>query len=210
LKWIEEFICDLFGLLLFGPAFVAAHRALLHPTHRSPYTFVLRYPTHPPYAARHKMLVRALKILQWDRPSVAAGDVYNAEMEALKYICADPYLDWASFFDDQQLTEATNGILSVLNAYGGFQYSPPASENLEQLVRMLVRTVPPIAAEILPNGSPRLRKTPSPHALYAGWVYWLGSTHLRPAEQLNFFDINRLCDQALLQECAMDKVAIQS
>jgi hypothetical protein len=47
-QWLDELICDLFGLLLFGPGFAAAHQALLKPTHPSPYRFNLFEPTHPP------------------------------------------------------------------------------------------------------------------------------------------------------------------
>ena len=60
--WLKEFTCDLIGLLLFGPAFLAAHRSIIEPTHRNP--FKVNY-THPPYAAaRHKMLLQAMRLLQ--------------------------------------------------------------------------------------------------------------------------------------------------
>ena len=59
-RWLEELTCDLFGLLLFGPGFVAAHQALLRATHRTPYEIELSEPSHPPYAIRHKMLLAYL------------------------------------------------------------------------------------------------------------------------------------------------------
>jgi hypothetical protein len=34
--WLQEFICDLCGLLLFGPAFLAAHKTIIQPAHPSP------------------------------------------------------------------------------------------------------------------------------------------------------------------------------
>ena len=37
LDWVDELICDLFGLLLFGPGFAAAHQVYLRPLNSNPY-----------------------------------------------------------------------------------------------------------------------------------------------------------------------------
>ena len=42
LDWLEELICDLFGLLLFGPGFAAAYRTYLRPMQANPYEVGLR------------------------------------------------------------------------------------------------------------------------------------------------------------------------
>ena len=64
LDWLEELICDLFGLLLFGPGFAAAYRTYLRPMQANPYEVGLRNPTHPPYAVRHRMIVRTISAKQ--------------------------------------------------------------------------------------------------------------------------------------------------
>lgn len=57
-SWLEELSCDLFCLVLFGPAFLAAHRTYLSPLDPDPYYIDFSGPTHPPYAVRQKMLRR--------------------------------------------------------------------------------------------------------------------------------------------------------
>jgi hypothetical protein len=68
LSWVDELICDLFGLLLFGPSFAAAHRTYIRPLNPNPYEIGLADPSHPPYAVRHKVLARAIRLLGWDQP----------------------------------------------------------------------------------------------------------------------------------------------
>lgn len=201
-KWVEELICDLFGLLLFGPAFAAAHRVLLRPTHRTPYEIDLLEPTHPPYAVRHKMLVRALRLLKWDKPvtTVTQGSVHEAELETLSFILDDPYMTWASFFDDRQLDRAVRGLQSVLTQYGRLEYEQPVPEIVADLVDRLRRRLPPVAAHIEEDGSPAFKTISRAHSLFAGWVYWLGRERLVKDGALTFLEANRLCDQALLQE----------
>ena len=201
-KWVEELVCDLFGLLLFGPGFVAAHQVLLRPTHRTPYEFDLLEPTHPPYAVRHKMLVRALRLLNWDKPVTRAdqGNVHQAELTALNFILDDPYIAWASFFENAQLSGALQGLRNVLRLYGNFEYRHPDPKNLADLIERLTRRLPPIGADIDENGTPTFSEMSPVHSLFAGWVYWLGKDHLVGTNALSFLETNKLCDQALLQD----------
>jgi len=201
-KWVEELICDLFGLLLFGPGFVAAHKVLLRPTHRTPYEFDLLEPTHPPYAVRHRMLVRALRLLGWEKPvtTIAHCNIHQAELATINFVVDDPYSAWAAFFDDRQLTAAIHGLQNVLQQYGNFQYQQPESQILSDLVDRLRRRLPPIGADIDREGNPTFTEHSMTHSLLAGWVYWLGQDNLVKADALSFLDINKLCDQALLQE----------
>jgi len=187
--------------------FAAAHKVLLQSIHPSPYYIPLYDPTHPPYATRHKLLVRAMHFMEWDKPRARKRSrICSAEIEALHYIMHDPFGSWARFFSDRQLERAIKGIQKVLQQYGGHVYEPPDADALEGLVQQLMRRVPPVRAKIAKDGSTELKKTPMSNTLYAGWVYWLGYTHLRLDKRegaLSFFNVNRLCDQALLQECAI-------
>jgi hypothetical protein len=204
--WLDEFICDLCGLLLFGPAFVAAHKSLLQPTYPNPYKIDLEYPTHPPYAARQKLLARALRILKWDNPITESEDkhFHHAEKEFLSFISIDPFDPWAMVFIDSQVRKAIAGVKRVLSSYGGLEYKPPPREKLSTLVQRLIERVPPIIAEIDADGKPTVARTEIAHILYSGWVFWIGRKHLLLSDGLSFFDTNRLCDQALLQQQAIN------
>ncbi len=205
-SWLVELICDLFGLLLFGPAFLGAHRALLQSIRPSPFELGLGLPTHPPYAIRHKMLARALNLLGWNVPLTthAHGNTYEAEKAYLQYMMDDPFPSWATVFDDSQLRGAITGIQKVFAPHAGLNHVPSSAETVVALVERLRRALPPILEKFDANGRPNLRRVGISQVLYAGWVYWLGRTHLTDRFPLVFFDTNRLCDHALLQQRAIN------
>jgi hypothetical protein len=208
-QWLDEFICDLFGLLLFGPGFVAAHETILKPTHPKPYNVGLFDPTHPPYAVRHKMLARAMQLLRWDRPvtSPKYRECHHAEKELLTRVLQDPYVSWATVFLDSQLEDAIRGIQRLFSVYGSLGYRPLDGESLAALVSRLTDRLPPILAKVGNSGKPKLTRIEMSQTLYAGWVYWIGQSHLVRQRPLSFFLTNRLCDQALLQQRAINIVA---
>ncbi len=205
-QWLDELICDLFGLLLFGPGFAAAHQALLKPTHPNPYKIALFAPTHPPYAVRHKMLVRVMQLLGWDRPvtNKKHKTFHYMERELLTYVLHDQYTPWSTLFTDQQLKRAIKGIQTVFSAYGSLGYKQPSADTLGSLVERLTNRLPPIVAKIDSIGKPQLTRVEIAQTLYAGWVYWLGRKHLAKQDPLSFFLTNRLCDYALLQQRAIN------
>ena len=203
--WADEFICDLFGLLLFGPGFVAAHRTLLEPTYPNPYKIDLDYPSHPPYAARHRFLNQALRILGWNRPIMPGANkkVRSAEKRFLSFITEDGHDDWANVFSDAQTRKAIAGTKRVLSDYGKLTYMHPPPAALAALVERLAERTPPIIATIDALGIPRVKSTAISHILLSGWIFWLGRHAFKGADTLNFFDTNRLCDHALLQQRAI-------
>ena len=201
-SWYAELVCDLFGLLLFGPAFAAAHRALLWPLHRTPYAVPLRDPTHPSYAVRHKTLVMAMEVLGWHKPVIAKGSFAEAEKEALKYIMTDPYDRWAQPFDKRQIEDAIVGISDVHRDFGGHGYQKPSEKTVNELLSAC-QSYAADRADLSVDGNPLLSKTAMAHTPYAGWICWLGKAHLTIKEPLSFLHVNTLCGQALLQECAI-------
>jgi len=208
--WLEELMCDLFGLAAFGPAFVAAHRAFLMPIHPRPYHVRIDEPasTHPPFACRHKMLVRALKLLGWGTPCTATGSgaIHRAEMDLMNYLKDDPYVPWAQLLTDPQITAAMSAIQGLIAAQTYMGYQPPTPDAVTALVTLLAEGVPPVQATLENSGKPLLQSTPVAQTLYAGWVYWLGKAHLGTSPKLTFFETNRLCDHALMQQSAIDLV----
>ncbi|WP_439401840.1 hypothetical protein ACNJYA_00650 [Bradyrhizobium sp. DASA03068] len=203
LSWIDEFICDLFGLILFGPGFAAAHKFYLSPTHPNPYEFApATDPTHPPYAMRDRLIVKAIQLLGWDKPVTSQSPVRQAEQELLNYIHHDSFAAWCTLLSDAQLQTAIDGIQEVFARYGQLGYVAPTDNSLTKLVLQLQKRLPPIIAELGPLGEPILSDTSISHTLYAGWIYSLGHKHLT-TEPLSFLQANMLCDQALLQQRAI-------
>jgi hypothetical protein len=205
--WLIELTCDLFGLLLFGPGFFAAHRTLLQPTHPSAYEIDLSQSTHPPYAVRHKMLVQAMRIVGWNAAITASRhrEFHKAEVEMLEYVLDDTYPRWAAIFDDAQLKASVEGIRKIFGAEK-LGYSPLRSDALVKLVRLLGKGQPPVIADITGAGRPRLTRIDISQTLYAGWVHWIGRRHLKANSVRTFLLANQLCNHALLQQCAIDRV----
>ena len=205
-NWLIELICDLFGILLFGPGFLAAHRVILEPMHPNVYGVDLTEPTHPPYAVRHRMLVQIMRLLGWDRTVTnASHDVFHqAETELLKFLLEDPYDPWVTVFDDAQLKIAISGVQSIFATHVDLGYTPMNAKTLVALIDGLAKGYPPVLAEIDPEGKPLLTKIDISQSLYAGWIYWEGRGHLKQSIQPSFHLTNRLCNHALLQQCAIN------
>jgi hypothetical protein len=205
-SWLDELICDLFGLMLFGPGFLASHQALLKPTHPNPYEIALLEHTHPPCAVRHKMLVRTTQLLKWDQPVTTKVDnpCHGMERDLLNYALTDTYSSWSVLFSDSQLKRAIKGVKKLLSTYGPLGYRQPDADTLVDLIEQLAKRLPPVLAKIDQAGKPELKKVELAQTLYAGWVYWIGRNRLVGHFPLPFFLINRLCDHALLQQHAIN------
>lgn len=202
--WLIELMCDLFGLLLFGPGFLAAHRTILRPRNPSGYEFELSEPSHPPYAVRHRMLVQAMRRLKWDKPQMSNFDG-AAESLFLRYVLDDDYGPWATVFEDDQIDGALCEISATLGELGSLEYELPTGEVLGVLIKRIVDGIPPLLEEISGDGVPTHRLVPISQILHAGWIAWLGRSELfgskgaEPPKDF-FFLNNRLCDYALLQQ----------
>lgn len=204
-RWIVELTCDLFGLMLFGPGFLASHKTILEPSHPDPYSIDFVDPTHPPYALRHAMLAKAVRLLGWDTPVSANGTAeHAAESALLQHILGTGYSSWVDLFDDQQLTQAIAGLRAILAAHGGLGYQRSDPATLRLLVQQLTDCVPPVAASLRADGTPTLSSLDMSQVLYAGWVFWFSAA--RDNTRHTFLTINKLCDHALLQSCAIERV----
>ena len=129
-----ELACDLFGFVLFGPAFLAAHRTLLESMLPDPYELDLPDPTHPPYAIRHTMLAQAMRLVGWDSAITDPSDleVHQAEVELIRYATGKTFAPWAQVFDDAQLEMANAGVRNVISAHPGLGYSQLISAYLQR------------------------------------------------------------------------------
>ncbi|HEX4112326.1 MAG TPA: hypothetical protein VH020_07300 [Stellaceae bacterium] len=206
-SWHTELVCDLIGLILFWPSFFAAHCVYLAPTHSTPHAFDERRPTHPPYAVRHKMLLRAMRHCEWHHSITAVADKeFNlAETRFLAEIMKDPYDPWADIFSDDQIGKAVTGIRAAFTQYKTRPYEPLPSNSLIALINSLRNRVPPIISPIDQQGTPQPKIIDMSQILYAGWVYWEGRESF-PENSITFLQTNRLCDHALLHQEAISRV----
>ena len=210
--WLREIVCDLFGLLVFGPAFAAAHRALLEPAFKTDFEVDFENTTHPPYPVRRRILISALRILRWDSPATNAGDgdVHAAEIALFEYINEDGYDAWATVIDDEHLAKALDGLKAIFAGHQDLLSKSPSREVVIALVDRLRRRLPPILETLDGDGVSTTLPMAATHCLYSGWTYWFGRERLLPApgaKPLTFLQTNRLCDYALLQQQAIDAVA---
>ena len=73
------------------------------------------------------------------------------------------------------------------------------------LVERLKNSLPPLLDGIRADGSLRLERTDFRRILHAGWVFWSGRSALSPPSRLSFMQTNQLCNQALLQQRAINE-----
>ena len=206
-QWSLELMCDLFGLLIFGTAFTAAHRTLLEPATRSTSHHELRSPTHPPLAARRRTLVDAIRALELDAPVTFPedGEVHVAEKRMLDYVMETDGTDWPAIFTEAQLRDALDAMKTVFKDDPSIMFSQPTREVTCRLVNRLSRRLPPILESIDAKGVASQEPMSAGQCLHAGWVYWFGRDLLETdGIAVDFLKTNRLCDQALLQQRAID------
>lgn len=202
--WIVELVCDLFGLAIFGPAFVAAHRTYLEPSCKNPHEIEIEKTSHPSYALRRAVLVGALGAMGWlDPVATAANPELLAAERSLIGFLGGPVEPWAEVFTPDQLREAIAAIAEHFKATGTPLAQRPSEVVLAALVERIGRHLPPIRENVDKDGVSTTHPVRLEEQLYAGWTFWLGREAL-DAWPLDFYALNQLCDLALLQQQAID------
>jgi hypothetical protein len=214
-NWRQEIICDLFGLRLFGPAFAAAHRTIIQALCPKDNFFDLESTTHPTYPVRQRVLAQAIEILGWDQPVSTAedGPLHEAERALIAYITGSVPDAWFQIYTRPEVEALLSALEKLLDS-DRLNYVPPRRDDLCELVRRLSQERPPISQTVDAEGTPQNRDISGTHCLYAGWSYWFGRAaladearkHDAQVLELTFLELNRLCDQALLQQRAIDLV----
>jgi hypothetical protein len=212
-NWRIEIICDLFGLLLFGPSFAAAHRTILGTLCDDPWEFDLSRSTHPPYSIRRRVMTAAIRELGWHRPVTKPEDgcIHEAEMAFLDYATENRDDAWTSHLFEDRLAAVLEKLSRIFEPHLDSAYRPPERAVVVELVNRLTLCRPPILHSIEDDGTPKNYIVPTCHCLYAGWSFWFGRTALRDAmlekaprlPELTFLQLNQLCDFAMLQQCAI-------
>lgn len=203
--WREEFLCDLIGLLLFGPAFVGAHRALLgaiDPRGLSPGD------EHSPNVTRFDVLDKAVDILGWNKVDTSLPKRIRRDIQLywddLRKVCPKGPKTLTTFFDRNKINSAVEALVKILDPLGPALYRPASSATFSRLVDLLYSSIPPVGAEIDARGETKLQAVDFRSVLYAGWVTWSGWSRERPTDRPSFLVVNKLCDRAILQQQAIE------
>ncbi len=196
--WVEEILCDLMGLLIFGPSFVAAHCKLLYGISPSGISFSAQ---HPLVACRVNMVLSAAEILGFDDLSgFPCGDIKNATRNFWDDLRLNVKVDdWFNIFEKEPLEIAVNEIWTLLSKNAPSGYTKPAYETLNNLYNQLSKLVPPVGFAMDKAGRPECRAVDFRHILYAGWI----ANH-NNALSIPFYDINRLCEHGIMQQRGID------
>lgn len=195
-SWLEEILCDLVGLVSFGPSFVAAQCNLLPSINLNTYVFG---PNHPSPAWRINLILRGAKILGFDtlppqgHPGCAQIQEFWNKMHSSR--TADP---WCDILDDVQLRNALTGVSQLLNSHPPAGYTHPSTNVIWKLVSDLEKGIPPVGYELSNEGMPTCENRDFREILYAGWI-----VSIQQGSQ-PFEIVNRLCEHAIMQQRAIN------
>ena len=190
--WVEEILCDLIGLLTFGPSFVAAQCRLLYTIRPSGVGFGQ---AHPPVGSRVNMIINAAKILKFnDVSGLHKGDLKNSVTDFWENIDSNIQNNsWYDIFSDKQLTSALKEISLLLKKHPPTLYEQPSTETQEKLFTQISNKIPPVGFNII-NNEVNFYPVDFRHILYLGWI-----TAQKIPEDL-FHNHNRLCEHAIMQQ----------
>jgi hypothetical protein len=145
-----------------------------------------------------------MRSLKWQKTITldADKDCHLAELQFLTELTNDPHPSWAQILTEVELENAIAGVKSVL---GNLLYVPPEASTVVALVDRLKNALPPIIDGLEANGTPMPSKTDFRQILHAGRIFWAGRLKLSPPSSLSFLKTNKLCNQALLQQRAINE-----
>lgn len=201
-SWLIEFFCDLFGLLTFGPSFVGAQTTLL--TAVDP-TGEQIGNSHPPGKCRLRLMSVALAHLGW----TSFGD------DMLRELRNDNEVMWPSLFDpglleplvevvsDQEVRNAIDLLVADPTQFGGSIFQLPDRAAVLELAQQLLKRIPPLPVQSFEANAVSLLVPDFRTILLGGWLAWRTTEDSQQVNPISFFDVNRLCDHAILQSQAV-------
>jgi hypothetical protein len=194
--WCEEVLCDLIGLVIFGPSFIASECEMLYTLGYGGTAFG---PKHPVPAWRLNYMLAGARILGYDTKPAASHTLAPIHDKFWLYMESFRKSDsWYNVFTDDQLRRALTGLKTLLGRYAPSEYSMPSEHRLEQLVQMLTRRIPPVGFSITPAGKLQCESVDFRHILLAGWM--VKASH----PEIPVLILNQLCEHAIMQQRAID------
>lgn len=193
--WVEEILCDLIGLVIFGPGFVAAHSRLLYTVDPSGLSLG---PSHPPVAWRVNMVLAGAKLLEYNKFPCLCGPARVQLNQFWQYLDGFKRPEpWFDFLSGDPLLEALRGIKAILKESPLASYPIPTNECMEGLITKLNNFRPPIGHTIAKDSLPKSVDVDFRHIIYAGWIA------TQPDNHMSFGLINQLCEHAIMQQLAI-------
>ncbi len=201
-SWLTEFFCDLFGLLTFGPSFVGAQTTLL--TALDPSGMQLGN-SHPPSKCRFRLISVALDHLGWTSYCDDILRELRNDSEVMWPSLLDPslFVPAIEVVSDQEVRNAIDMLVADPTQFGGSVFRLPDKAEVLELAQQLLRRIPPLPIQSFEANSVSLLVPDFRTILLAGWLAWRTIEGGSQANPISFFDVNRLCDHAILQSQAV-------
>lgn len=194
--WIEEILCDLIGLTIFGPAFLAAAVSLLRGLDPSGNSWG---PYHPPVAWRINLLRRACHLLEFDRAPAGRPEFAAAFRDFWDYIDGAVKTDpWYNILEDAHIHSAMQALHALHIAHSPAAYLPPDDAELENLYCQLQRRIPPVGFTLESTGKVSCREVDFRSILFAGWM-----SSKNRFDPVPFSLANKLCEHGIMQQRAI-------
>ena len=205
-SWKEEILCDLIGILIFGPSFLAALVTLLSTLDTSGLTVK---PRHPIAATRINMMLMAAKILNYDNIKFEDPGFETTARKFWDHMALSRKDNpWFDLFTEEHLAAALKSLNDLLNQNNLVFYPEHSPGIMEPLVKKLSKLIPPVGYKVEPAAPDTSFHVDFRHILYAGW---LASEHMLPDDEaggemkkIDFNILNRLCEHGIMQQIAID------
>ena len=199
--WLEEFFCDIFGLLLLGPAFVGAHGTLLSVLDPGGKVAGQR---HPPVRTRVRLVKIVLDELGWRTEIDAILNSVDPTLPRMWQFLDDANIDepWVQLLKDDQIRAAVKELIRCKADFGNVFYQPCDQYIIKELALQTFESIPPVRQQDFESDDLHLHALDFRCILLAGWICW-GMVEAASANNLKFVDVNRLCEQAILQQRAI-------
>lgn len=195
--WIEEILCDLIGLLTFGPSYVAAACHLLLAIDP---TGLEHGPDHPPVAWRLNTLLDAANIRGLDLVAAVDSETDRSVKAFWEDLHSKRQTDpWCDVIDRASLTEALDAISGLLSEHAPAAYPTETLSLLPRLLTDLKGGIPPAGFSVSEDGTLQRPLIDFRHILYAGWIFHSGSDDT----SADIKSVNRLCEHAIMQQRAL-------
>ncbi len=194
--WVREIACDLYGLVLMGPSFAGALRTLFDGIDQVGVKYGSK---HPPQAWRFEAMRRAYRRLGWHTPPKGmkgpmkkAFNQFTDKTLTFKRTAAHEY----EVFKKGVIEKAVDDLVDFFeDTEKDSAYVVPKADTLNHLYSSLMSLRPPVGQQF-DTATGKFLEVDYRHVMHAGWL----AVHGRELKgTFNFLNLNRLCEQAIIQ-----------